>query len=81
LAPKPHFRLLRLTGDWPPPARPRQWGLEVHNDISLLDAIDRLCGEFAAAMHNAEWQIYATLALVIVLSALLFPPKNDRDQI
>jgi hypothetical protein len=51
------------------------------DSLSLLGAIDRLSGQFAAALHNAEWQIYATLTLVIVLSALLFPPKNDPDQI
>jgi hypothetical protein len=26
-------------------------------------------------------QLYATLAVIIVLSALLFPPKNDPDQV
>jgi hypothetical protein len=49
--------------------------------FSLLGDIDRLCGQFAIALHNAEWPIYATLALLIFLSALLFPPKNDADQI
>jgi hypothetical protein len=48
--------------------------------LSLLTIIDRLCGQFAAALHNAEWQVYATLTLLIVLSALLFPPKDDPDQ-
>jgi hypothetical protein len=49
--------------------------------LSVVSTIDRLCGQFATALHNAEWQVYATLALLIVLSALLFPPKNDQDQI
>ena len=49
--------------------------------LSVLSTIDRLCGQFATALHNAEWQVYATLTLLIVLSALLFPPKNDSDQI
>jgi hypothetical protein len=48
---------------------------------SLLSGIDRLCGQLAAAIHNAEWQIYATLTLIVVLSALLFPPKDDPDQV
>jgi hypothetical protein len=48
---------------------------------SLLDAIDRVCGQVAIAMHNVEFQLYATLALVVVLSLLLFPPKDDLDQI
>ncbi len=33
------------------------------------------------AMHTSELQIYATLALIIVLSLLIIPPKNDPDQI
>jgi hypothetical protein len=44
--------------------------------LSLLTTIDRLCGQFAAALHNAEWHVYATLTLLIVLSALLFR-KSD----
>ena len=46
-----------------------------------LGDIDRLCDQFGAALHHAEWQIYATLALILVVSALLFPPKNDPDQV
>ena len=49
--------------------------------ISLLGDIDHLCGQFAAALQQAEWQIYATLALILLLSALLFPPKNDLDEV
>jgi len=30
----------------------------------------------ASAMHASELQIYATLALIIVLSVLIFPPKD-----
>jgi hypothetical protein len=55
--------------------------LSMSNNISVLGAIDRWCGQIAAAMHGAEWQIYATLAVMVVLSVMLFPPKNDRDQI
>ena len=36
----------------------------------------RLCGQMASAMHASELQIYATLALIIVLSVLIFPPKD-----
>ncbi|MGO9045663.1 MAG: hypothetical protein ACLP19_00435 [Xanthobacteraceae bacterium] len=53
----------------------------MHDSFSLLGDIDRLCGQFAAALHNAEWPVYATLTLLIVLSALLFPPRDDPDQI
>jgi hypothetical protein len=49
--------------------------------MTLLDTIDRLCGQFATALHNSELQIFATLTLILVLSFLLFPPKNDPDQV
>jgi hypothetical protein len=49
--------------------------------VTLLDQVDRLCGQFAIALHNSELQIYATLALILVLSFLLFPPKDDPDQV
>jgi len=51
------------------------------DSTSVLGAIDRVCGQFAAALAHSELQIYTTIALVIVLSALLFPPKDDPDQI
>jgi hypothetical protein len=53
----------------------------MNHELSFLTAIDRLCGQFATALHNAEWQVYATLTILIVLSTLLFPPKDDPDQI
>src|ERR1700722_3446280 len=49
--------------------------------VSMLAAIDRLCGQFATAMHNSELQIYATLVLLLVLGVMLFPPKKDPDQV
>lgn len=48
---------------------------------SLLAAIDRICGQFAAALAHSQLHIYTTIALVVVLSVLLFPPKDDPDQI
>jgi hypothetical protein len=56
-------------------------GAKMIDRLLLLGDVDRLCGQFATALHNAEWQIYAAIALVLVLSVLLFPPKNDPDQI
>lgn len=53
----------------------------IGNDPSLLGEIDRLCGQFAAALHHAEFHLYATLAAVVILSVLLFPPRDDLDQI
>jgi len=49
--------------------------------ISLLGAIDRTCGQFATALHNSELQIYTTMALLVILSALLLPPRDGSDQI
>jgi hypothetical protein len=48
---------------------------------SMLAGVDRVCGQFATALHNSELQIYTTLVLLLVLGVLLFPPKNDPDQI
>jgi hypothetical protein len=56
-------------------------GAVMSGNLSFLTDVDRLCGEFAAALHNTEWQTYATLTLLILLSALLFPPKDDPDQV
>lgn len=51
------------------------------HSIVLLDAVNRVCGQFAAALQHAQMQIYATIALVAVLSMLLFPPRDDLDQV
>ncbi|MGC1777955.1 MAG: hypothetical protein WBB34_08400 [Xanthobacteraceae bacterium] len=56
-------------------------GTYMSGAIVMLTGIDRFCGEFATALHNSEPQIYATLAVLLVLGALLFPPKNDSDQV
>jgi hypothetical protein len=48
---------------------------------SMLAALDRICGQFAMALQDAGLQLYAMIALVIVLSVLLFPPRDDPDQI
>ena len=47
---------------------------------SLFGELDRFCGQFALALHNAELQVYAILTLLLVLWILLFPPRNDPDQ-
>jgi len=47
---------------------------------SLFAELDRICGQFALALHNAELQVYAVLTLLFVLGILLFPPRNDPDQ-
>jgi len=53
----------------------------MNDSLSFLADVDRLCGQFATALHNTGWQFYATLTLLIVLSALLFPPRDDPDQV
>ena len=53
----------------------------MNDSLSFLADVDRLCGQFATALHNTGWQIYATLTLLIVLSAMLFPPRDDPDQV
>ena len=50
-------------------------------NLSFLADVDRLCGQFATAPHNTEWRVYATLTLLILISALLFPPRDDPDQV
>ena len=52
----------------------------MNGNLPLLGTIDRFCEQIATALHNAEWQIYVTLTLIILLSFLLFPPRNDPDQ-
>jgi hypothetical protein len=47
---------------------------------SLFAEIDRLCGQFAIALHNSELQVYTTITLFLLLGILLFP-RNDPDQI
>jgi hypothetical protein len=47
---------------------------------SLLAELDRICSQFALALHNSELQVYATLTLLLLLGMFLFPPRNDPDQ-
>jgi hypothetical protein len=48
---------------------------------SMFAGLDLLCGQVAAALQHAALHIYTTLALLVVLSVLLFPPRDDLDQI
>jgi hypothetical protein len=57
-------------------------GLSMMGDpAAVLIAFDRLCGQVAAALQHAQPQVYAGIALAVVLGMLLFPPKDDPDQI
>lgn len=48
--------------------------------FAMIADIDRVCGQFATALHNSELQIYATLAVLLLIGVGVFPPKNDPDQ-
>jgi hypothetical protein len=48
---------------------------------SLLADIDRICSQFALALHNSEPYVYAAVTIAILFGVLLFPPRNDPDQI
>ncbi len=51
------------------------------NIFSVLAEVDRFCGQLSTAIHRAELPLYATLALVVIVSVIVFPPKDDLDQI
>ena len=74
---EPHFRSLRDRKG----GRGARGRVTMNDSPSFLAAIDHLCSQFATALHNAEWQVYATLALLIVLSILLVPPRDDLHQV
>jgi hypothetical protein len=70
----------RFADDWTADWRALRRGALSMNG-SLFAEFDRFCGQFALALHNAELQVYAVLTLLLVLGILLFPPRNDPDQI
>jgi hypothetical protein len=47
----------------------------------MLADVNAICGQIALALQNSELQIYGMIALLALLSAFLFPPRNDPDQI
>jgi hypothetical protein len=49
--------------------------------FTIFGDADRICGQIAVALHHSEFQIYATLALLAIVGILLFPPRDDPDQI
>jgi len=44
---------------------------------SLLADIDRICGQFALALHNSEPYVYAALTIAVVFGV----SRNDPDQV
>jgi hypothetical protein len=53
------------------------------DSTSFIYTFDRVCGQFAAALQQGGPQLYAAIALVVLVSALLFPRQDgsDPDQI
>jgi hypothetical protein len=48
---------------------------------SLLADFDRICSQFTLALHNSEPYVYAALTIAALFGVLLFPPRNDPDQV
>lgn len=42
-------------------------------NASMLDTIERVCGQFAVALQHSQLQIYAAIALIVIPSMSLFP--------
>lgn len=53
------------------------------DSTNILYALDRVCGQIAAALQHAGPQLYAMVGIAVLLGALLFPPQSgsDPDQI
>lgn len=49
--------------------------------LSALVDFDRVCGQVATALQHSQWQIYTGLALVLTIAFMVFPPRDDPDQI
>jgi hypothetical protein len=49
--------------------------------LSILAQLDHFCGQLAAAIQGSQTQLYATLAVAVVVGFFAFPRKDDPDQI
>ncbi len=49
--------------------------------LSFIAQIDRLCQQIATAIQGSELQLYASLAVIVIVSFFAFPPKDDSDQV
>jgi hypothetical protein len=49
--------------------------------FSVIDEIDGICAQFSAAIHASEPEIYAATLAVVAIAFLIFPPRNDPDQV
>jgi len=53
----------------------------MNETISFLDRLDQVSQQIANAIQSSELQIYAILAVIVVATFFIFPPKDDLDQI
>ena len=53
----------------------------MNEPISFLVQLDQLCQQIATAIQSSELHIYAILAVIVVATFFVFPPKDDLDQI
>ena len=47
-------------------------------DVSLLGEINSVCNEFAIALHQYEFQVYAMLTILLLVGTMLFPTQNSE---
>jgi hypothetical protein len=49
--------------------------------LSAIDQIDRLCAQISVAIHNSQLEIYTGALALAAIAFLIFPPRNDPDQV
>jgi hypothetical protein len=49
--------------------------------FSGLSDIDRICAQISTAIHASELEIYAATLALVAIACLMFPPRNDPDQV
>jgi hypothetical protein len=60
---------------------PRGCGAPMSLLLSVVDQLDRLCGQLATAIDGAQPRLYAMVGLAVVAAFLVVPRKDDPDQI
>ena len=53
----------------------------MNETTSFLNRLDQVSQQIANAIQSSELQIYAILAIIVVATFFIFPPKDDLDQI
>ena len=49
--------------------------------FSVVYEIDRICAKISMAIHASELEIYAATLALVAIALLIFPPRNDPDQV